>query len=152
MLNVYKVKFTKSSFALNDDYDRLSDIDKEKISDLDAFAFFDYEEDDVYSFLIIVEPLQLRKYTNILDENLIPYKVSNLSKEIINMEVDLAESISSYITSINTLRYSFFLDDLSEWIYENLDIDTVLDRISKVGIENLSKVEKEYLKNYNSTN
>lgn len=31
---------------------------------------------------------------------------------------------------------------------ENLDIDIVLDRISEVGIDNLSQIEKDFLKNY----
>ena len=42
------------------------------------------------------------------------------------------------------------MDDLDEWIYDNLDIDIVLDRISDVGMESLKKVEKEFLKNYKS--
>ena len=41
------------------------------------------------------------------------------------------------------------MDDLDDWIYENLDIDTVLDRISSVGIKSLRKIEKEFLNNYN---
>ena len=36
---VYKLKFSKPSYQLNDDYDRLSDIEKEKISDMEADAF-----------------------------------------------------------------------------------------------------------------
>ena len=46
MYCVYKIKFTKSPFDLNEDYDRLSDIDKEKIADMNADSFFDYEEDN----------------------------------------------------------------------------------------------------------
>ncbi len=152
MLSVFKIKFYKSSFDLNDDYDRLSDIDKEKISDMDAFAFFDFEEEDKYAFLIIVSPLELQKYVDILNENLIPFKLNDISKKVLNGDIDLEKEISGYINSINKLRYSFFLDDLNEWIYDHLDIDIVLDRISKVGFENLTTVEKEFLSNYNSTN
>ena len=38
---------------------------------------------------------------------------------------------------------SFFVDDLNDWIYNNLDIDTILDRINLVGIDSLTKIEKE---------
>ena len=54
------------------------------------------------------------------------------------------------LSTTNSLKYSFFIDDLNDWISINLDIDTVLDRISEVGIDNLSLVEKKFLKNYNS--
>ena len=37
--HVYKIKFGKSSFDLNEDYDRLSEHEKQKISDLDAESF-----------------------------------------------------------------------------------------------------------------
>jgi hypothetical protein len=40
------------------------------------------------------------------------------------------------------------MDDLKDWIYKNLDIDGVLDRITEVGLNNLSSIEKEFLKNF----
>ena len=44
--HIYKIKFSKPSYQLNDDYDRLSEIEKEKISNIEAEAFFDMDEDD----------------------------------------------------------------------------------------------------------
>ena len=40
------------------------------------------------------------------------------------------------------------MEGINEWILENLDIDTVLDRINEVGINKLRSVEKEFLNNY----
>lgn len=37
------------------------------------------------------------------------------------------------------------MEDLDHWILENLEIDIVLDRITEVGIENLTDVEKKFL-------
>ena len=47
-------------------------------------------------------------------------------------------------------EYDFFMDDLESWIYDNLEIDIVLDRITEVGMDSLKDVEKNFLKNYNN--
>lgn len=150
MISVYKIKFTKDSFELNEDYERLSDLDKEKIVSMNAFAFFDYEEEDSYTFFVLVEPLEIKPYFSVLDENLIAYNVIDYSEEVLNGKYDIEGVIRKYVKKVDTLRYKFFIQDLEEWIYDHLDIDTVLDRISEVGgIKNLRKVEKKFLKNYN---
>lgn len=151
-MNLYKVTFNKSSFDLVDDYERLSEIDKERISDLDVFAFFDYDEDDKYAFFIIIDSLEFKSYTKILNENLIYFNIENYSKNVIKGNFDIESYLSEYSSPMNTIKLSFFIDDLNEWIYENLDIDIVLDRISEVGIKSLRKIEKEFLNNYSSQN
>lgn len=151
-MNLYKVTFNKSSFDLVDDYERLSEIDKERISDLDVFAFFDYDEDDKYAFFIIIDSLEFKSYTKILNENLIYFNIENYSKNVIKGNFDIESFLSEYSSPMNTIKLSFFIDDLNEWIYENLDIDIVLDRISEVGIKSLRKIEKEFLNNYSSQN
>lgn len=149
MLCVYKFNFSKSPFDLNDDYDRLSDIDKEKIAEIDAEAFIDFEENEKYAFFIITEPTEVKKYTDVLDENLVWYDVKNVSEEILNGSFKVEDYISEMTISFNSMKYSFFIDDLNDWIYNNLDIDTILDRISSFGIDSLTKVEKKFLENYN---
>lgn len=149
MLCVFKFNFSKSPFDLNDDYDRLSDIDKEKIAEMDAEAFIDYEENEKYAFFIIAEPTEVKKYTDVLDENLVWYDVKNVSDEILKGSFKVEDYISEVTVSFNSMKYSFFIDDLNEWIYNNLDIDTILDRISSVGMDSLTKVEKQFLENYN---
>ena len=149
MLCVYKFNFSKSPFELNDDYDRLSDIDKEKIAEMDADSFIDYEENGNYAFFIIAEPTEVKKYTDVLDENLVWYNFSDLSEEILKGTFLVEDYISEVTISFNSMKYTFFIDDLNDWIYNNLDIDTILDRISSGGIDSLRKVEKQFLENYN---
>ena len=146
---VYKLKFSKPSYQLNDDYDRLSDIEKEKISDMEADAFFDMDEDDKYTFFIIVKPMELKAYLSVLNENFIPYDINDVSDDILRGNLDVEAEITQ-VSPLNSLRYSFFVDDLNDWLYENLDIDIILDRISSIGIDSLRKVEKEFLNNYNN--
>jgi hypothetical protein len=147
--HIYKIKFSKPSYQLNDDYDRLSEIEKEKISNMEAEAFFDMDQDDKYTFFIIVKPMELKAYLSVLNENFIPYDINDVSDDILRGNLDVEAEITQ-VNPLNSLRYSFFVDDLNDWLYENLDIDIILDRISSIGIDSLRKVEKEFLNNYNN--
>ena len=63
MTKVYKIKFDESSFELNDDYERLSDYEKDIISELNTESFFDYEDElDNYVCFVITKPTELYKY------------------------------------------------------------------------------------------
>lgn len=152
MERVYKVSFSKSSFGLIDDYDKLSDIDKERISNLEASALFDFDDEIGYKFYIIVESLEFKTYTKILKENFIQHEVEDISENILLNGYDIEKSTKKFVSPLNTIKFSFFLDDLNIWIYQNLEIDIVLDRISQVGIKNLTKIEQNFLANYSQDN
>jgi len=145
---VYKIQFNKNSFDLNDDYDRLSEHEKERISDLDAETFFDYEKDGNYTCFVVTTPLEMKKYVSILTSNLIICDCQDISKDVLKFKINLEEELKEQISTINSIKYSFFIDDIYEWIESNLDMDMVLDRISEVGMDSLSKVEKDFLKNF----
>lgn len=148
---VYRINFGKSSFDLNDEYDRLSDYEKEKISELDAESFFDCDDDsENYVCYVITSPLEIKSYLGILSNNLINVKCDNLSKDILKGKINLEEELRSQLSTINSVKYSFFIDDLNEWIYNNLDLDTVLDRISESGINSLTDTERLFLSKLNT--
>lgn len=149
MLCVYKIKFNKSSFELDEDYERFSDIDKEKIADLVADSFFDYEEDDAYAFFAIAQPTEVKRYLTVLSENLVTFELNDISNSVLKGEFDFNLEVGTKINPIDATRFSFFIDELNDWIYNNLDIDIILDRISKVGINNITQIEKDFLNNYN---
>jgi hypothetical protein len=144
---VYKIVFTKSAFELNDDYEYLSDMDKERIYDLDADSFFDYE-DGCYNCFVITTPIEIEKYKDILKSNFIENECIDISNDILRFKIDLAKELKDNISGLNSVKWGFFMDDLNDWILDNLDIDIVLDRISEVGINSLSGIEKDFLKNY----
>jgi hypothetical protein len=146
---VYKVKFDKSSLDLSADYERLSDIEKERISDLDALSFFDFDDSGKYVFYIITDSIEMDSYLEILSENFIRVKCEDLSDDILRSKVDLIYELSYHNDTINSIRYGFFVEELNDWIYQNLEMDMVLDRISEVGMKRLNSIEKEFLKNYN---
>jgi len=150
MTRVYKIKFSKSTFELNDDYERLSDYEKDIISELNTESFFDYEDElDNYTCYVITTPTELDRYLKILKNNLIEYECSDLSKKVLNNQINL-ELLEDKLDSNNYFKYDFFMDDLESWIYDNLEIDIVLDRITEVGMDSLKDVEKNFLKNYNN--
>lgn len=150
MTKVYKIKFNKSSFELNDDYERLSDYEKDIISELNTESFFDYEDElDNYVCFVITTPTELDRYLKILRNNLIEHESSDLSNPVLKNEINL-EMLEDKLDSTNYFKYDFFMDDLESWIYDNLEIDIVLDRITEVGMNSLKDVEKNFLKNYNN--
>ena len=114
---------------------------------MEADSFFDYEEDGVYTFFTIAEPMEVKRYLGVLSENLVKFELTDLSKDVLKGKIDLNLEVGSKIDPLDSIKFSFFIDDLDEWIYNNLDIDTILDRISQVGLDSLTKIEKEFLNN-----
>ena len=101
---VYKMKFEKSSFDINEDYDRLSEYEKERIAELDAETYFDYEENGSYICFIITSPIEMKKYTSILSKNLIKFEFSDLTKDVLISKIDW--SINSCKSSISGKSYT----------------------------------------------
>lgn len=149
-IKVFKIKYNKSQFQLNEDCDNLTDYEKEIVSELDCLSFFDYEDhNDIYISYIISKPDELEKYSDILNRNFIWHEIIDISEDILKSRIDIESELKINLSSFNPLKLEFFMEDLDSWILSNLDIDTVLDRISEVGgIENLKSIEKEFLNNY----
>ena len=145
---VYKIRYSKSSLELNEDYDCLSDYEKVAISELDAEGFFDYEDNNIYCCYVISTPIEVAKYSKILTNNLIAHECLDLSQDIIYSKIDIEYELEDKLDEKNLFKYDFFLEDINSWIYNNLEIDIVLDRITDVGIDSLKQVEKDFLKHY----
>lgn len=145
---VYKIRYSKSSLELNEDYDCLSDYEKEVISELDAEGFFDYEDNHIYCCYVISTPIEVAKYSKILTNNLIAHECLDLSEDIIYNRIDVEYELEDKLDEKNLFKYDFFLEDINSWIYNNLEIDIVLDRITDVGIDSLKQIEKDFLKHY----
>jgi hypothetical protein len=140
---IFKIGFKKSNIELEDEFKYLSDIDKEKISNLNSESYFDYEINDKYNCIIITSLVEMETYINILKNNSIEVRYDNISKDILLSKISLKD------IEPHSNQWDFFSDDLDDWILSNLEIDMILDRISEVGIENLSDLENKFLKNFN---
>ena len=148
MTRFYKIQFTKNSYDLNAEYDKLSEHEKESISDNLSDSYFEFNNDfGYYVIYIMLNPLDAKKYTKILYNNLINHNIIDISKDLL-YGMDFEKELKKHVNGLNRFRWNNFNKKITEWILSNLDIDIVLDRISNVGIEGLNKIEKKFLDNY----
>lgn len=149
MLNVYQIKFTKSSFELDKEYERLSEHEKVEIASMTPDSFFDFNDNNSkYRLYIIFSPIQIERYSKILDNNLIEHTISNLSDSILENKFCIDSEFRPFTNALNRFKWNSFKIKIDDWIYDNLDMDLVLDRIGQCGMDNLRPVEKKFLRNY----
>jgi hypothetical protein len=149
LLRVFKLIFDKSSSQLLEIYEDFSEVDKEKLDNLETESYFDYtDKKGNYKVILITTFDSIDKYLKILGDYNINVKISDISENILKYKYDLEKELKYLINNENELKFEFFIDDLNDWILKNLEIDIILDRISEVGINNLTKLEKDFLENY----
>lgn len=149
-LLIYKIQFSKSSKKLQYDYEKLSDDDKNNISIIEVVAYFDYNESDKYTIFVIVNKNEIEKYIDLLNKNKIKFVCEDISKDVLNGDINVDMIIKSHVNKKNIINYKLFMDCLNEWLYNNYDVDMILDKISKHGIESLNKIELEFLNDYSN--
>lgn len=149
-LKIYRVLFEKNSYGLDREYDMFDQMDQNKISNISPMAFIDFNDNKTNSYVlyIIIEEKTISEYTYILEKYDIKYDIKDISIDVLNKTIILEPEIRKHISNSNLGIFTYFISNLDEWIYENLDIDIVLDRISMVGMDGLDQSEKEFLKNY----
>lgn len=148
MRRVYRIQFIKSSFDLNEDYDGLPAQDKEAIADMLPSGYFEYNSNDGnYTLYIILKPTEAKRYSQILDDNLIVHSIRDIGDELLD-GMDLVSGLQQFVGKLNIDRFRSFRVKLEKWILSNLDIDRVLDRINQVGMPNISRLEKKFLDEY----
>jgi hypothetical protein len=149
MLKVFQITFKENSYGLNNEYEKLSEHEKETIANILPDGYFEFNnDDDKYVLYLVITELEFKRYLQILMDNLIFFEVNLLSTDLLN-GYDLDSDLSKYVNPLNSFRYNTFKKKIDEWILSNLDIDKVLDRINEVGsIDKLTKLEKNFLENY----
>lgn len=149
MFNIYQIKFTKSSFDLDKDYERLSEHEKVELASMIPESFFDFNDNEtIYRLYLIFSPIQIERYSKILDNNLIDHTISNLSESILENKICFDSELRPFVNALNRFKWNTFKVKVDDWVYENLDIDLVLDRIGQCGMDGLRPVEKKFLRNY----
>lgn len=144
MICIYKLIFNYTLDELNEEWDRFNEFDSDIVFNLDAESFFDYEKDEKYICYLIVELSEINKYICILRKYNIDFRQIDISQSI--LEGKYIDELINYINFENTLKYDFFIDDINNWMLDNLNIDIILDKISSTGISSLSDIEKQFLK------
>ena len=148
MNRVYKIVFNKSSFELDKDYERFSEQEKITISSMNPDSFFDFNDKEHYTLYLIFSPLDIEKYSKILDNNLIEHTSEDVSEKVLENKLCVESSLKPFVNALNRFRWNTYKAKLDQWIYDNLDMDLVLDRIGQCGMDNLRPVEKKFLRNF----
>ena len=148
MNRVYKIVFNKSSFELDKDYERFSEQEKVTISSMNPDSFFDFNDKEHYTLYLIFSPLDIEKYSKILNNNLIEHTSEDVSEKVLENKLCVESSLKPFVNALNRFRWNTYKAKLDQWIYDNLDMDLVLDRIGQCGMDGLRPVEKKFLRNF----
>jgi len=148
MKRVYKIVFDKSSFELDKDYERFSEQEKLAISSMNPDSFFDFNHKEHYTLYLIFSPIDIEKYIRILDNNLIGHTTEDVSEMVLENKMCLESELKPFVNALNRFRWNTYKTKLDQWIYDNLDMDLVLDRIGQCGMDGLRPVEKKFLRNF----
>lgn len=148
MNRVYKIVFNKSSFELDKDYERFSEQEKVTISSMNPDSFFDFNDKEHYTLYLIFSPIDIEKYSKILNNNLIEHTSEDVSEKILENKLCVESSLKPFVNALNRFRWNTYKTKLDQWIYDNLDMDLVLDRIGQCGMDGLRPVEKKFLRNF----
>jgi hypothetical protein len=97
---------------------------------------------------MIISPIEMSKYEDILLNLDIKYKSNDIGDEILNGEIDLRDVFEKHKHPINMETYLDFFDNLEKWIMKNQTVDNVLDIINEKGYENLRSIDKKFLHEY----
>ena len=137
-LCVFKISFEKI-------FSDISDKELNEIASLNVESSFDCEKDSLYYCYVISSKIEMNKYIKILERNYIEFEYLDISEKLLKNEYDISY-LKDYLTDENYYIYDIFTQDLDKWIYSKLDLDIVLDMISKNGINSLRNIDKYFLK------
>jgi hypothetical protein len=127
-MNVYKIK----TGLTQDQIDKLNDsLDTSDISLIetleDQVLNVDVVEDGLVSSYMICTEKVLESVCSLFYKYEVKFKVQDITKLFLYGQVSIED------------------DDFQKYLTENLDIDTILDKINEIGINSLSSLDKEIL-------
>jgi hypothetical protein len=143
---IYKLQFHSNLLYLDSIYSSLSDLDKQRLSTIDVLSSFHFDSQFKHFVYMIIQPKEIEFYKNILNINLIPYFCEDISESVLDNLLDLESELVKFCDMSNLQHYDNFIFELNSWILENLNLDSILDRINSDGINSLRPIDKEFLK------
>lgn len=149
---IIKVVFNCDLFWSEAEYEKLSELEKTKIINVEAISTFDFIDDENnYVCYMIISPIEMSKYEGILLNLDIKYYSFDLCDGILHGEIDLKPIFERYLHPMNLEVYEDFFNNLEEWIMKNQSVDNVLDMINRKGLDSLRKIDKDFLDNYSAS-
>jgi hypothetical protein len=145
---VYKIDYARDISQVTWDYQSLSDTDRIQITNFTFECSMDFvDKYQNYNMIIVTEPNEIDKLTKILTSNYIIHFSKDITEEILTNKLSIKQVV--YEKGVENLDlYEKFKEKLNKWIFDNLELDIVLDLINEKGIENLREVDRKFLENY----
>ncbi len=127
-MNVYKINTGLTQDQIDKLNDSLDSSDMTLIETLeDQVLNVDVVENGLVSSYMICSERVLEEVCSLFYKYEVKFKVQDITKLFLYGQVSIED------------------DDFQKYLTENLDIDTILDKINEVGINSLSSLDKEIL-------
>ena len=128
-MNVYKISSNLTESENDKIYNNLSRENKKKISDLNEGVLNNdiFDEFGHMTSYMICDKEVIDFIVDIFCENEVKYKVEDITKLFLYGQVKIEDN------------------DFQNFLKENLDIDTILDKINEIGINSLTDLDKKIL-------
>jgi hypothetical protein len=127
--SVYKISSNLTESENDRIYNSLSRENKKKISELNDIVLNNDVIDEfghITSYMVCDKDV-IDFIVNLFNENAVSYKVEDITKLFLYGQVEIEDK------------------DFQNFLKENLDIDTILDKINEIGINSLTDLDKKIL-------
>ena len=129
-MNVYKISTNLTESETYKIYNTFSKEDKKKISDFNDGGVLNNDIIDEFGHMtsyMICDKEVVDFIVNLFHKNKVKYKVEDITKLFLYGQVKIEDK------------------DFQNFLKENLDIDTILDKINEIGINSLTDLDKQIL-------
>lgn len=148
MERMIEVVFNGSIEDVRKQYDSINQYEKERMYNISVRTSFECFTDSHYYCYIILEENSKEIYENVLETNNILYICNDITEDVLsNLKMDILHFINQTVGIEQHLDYYEFKEEYHQWIYENLTVDGILDRINLYGMDNLRDIDYEFLDN-----
>ena len=129
-MNVYKISTNLTESEAYKIYNSFTREDNKKISDFNDGGVLNSDIIDEFGHMasyMICDKEVVDFLVNLFHKNKVKYKVEDIKKLFLYGQVKIEDK------------------DFQNFLKENLDIDTILDKINEIGINSLTDLDKEIL-------
>ena len=142
---IWRFDFNVSTTSLNKTYDLITKEDRDCLSATEVSSSFDVELRNKCQSYLISTKETIHVYKDMFFKYGIKCKLIDVTDDILSGKLDIERDLVEFLGTGKSLNVAYFLDAVEKLICENLNMDDILDKISKLGIESLTRMEKKFM-------
>ncbi len=150
MKRVWRFDFKVNTEKLNKAYEKITNEDKDYLATANIYGSFDIEAKNKCQSFLIATLQNIEIYKEMFNKYSIKCKIVDITKDVITGKLDIEDDIVNFM-GVNSEYSDFFIEQIELVIYENLTMDSILDKISKHGINSLSRLEYQFMDDISHT-